>query len=108
MVESFAVRVLLDASIAALIVGSLVEVAADVRQSGLPEFLPTPLSNLPPCDPATVLALGGLVGLAVGVLLTGPLPGGRVFVGFIAIVAFLFSSGFFIGGNTSEEGSTHG
>lgn len=108
MVESFAVRVLLDVSIAMLIFGSLVEVVADVRQSGLPEFLPTPLSNLPPSDPATILALGGVAGLVVGVLLTGPLPGGRVFVGFIAIIAFLFSSGFFVGGDNSEEGSTHG
>lgn len=106
MVKSLFVRLILDAAIVMLIVASIVEVYADVSSSPLPEFLPAPLSGLPPCDPATALATGGVGGLLLGVLLTlDPLPGGRLFVGVIALVAFLFSGGFIVGGEDDPEGS---
>jgi len=108
MVESFAVRIMLDLSIVMVIFGSLVEVASDVRSSPMPEFLPWPLSALPPCHPATALALGGTVGMLLGVILAGPLPGGRVFVGVIALIAFLFAGGFIVGDSDSTDGGYHG
>jgi len=109
MVESFLARVILDVSILSLIVASIVEVYADVRQSAMPEFLPAPLSSLPPSHPATALATAGVAGLSLGILLTlDPLPGGRLFVGTIAVIAFLFSGGFIVGGEDHEGSGYHG
>lgn len=106
---SFVARMILDLSILVLIVASIVEVYADVRDSRMPEFLPAPLSGLPPCDPATALATGGVLGLVVGSLLTlNPLPGGRLFVGTIAVIAFLFAGGFIVGGEEPEGSGFHG
>jgi hypothetical protein len=109
MVESAAIRLLLDGSIALVIVASIVEVYADVSSGPVPEFLPAPLSGLPPCDPATALATAGGGGLVLGVALTlNPLPGGRLLVGVIAVIAFLFSGGFIVGSEETDGGSYHG
>ena len=106
MVKSFVVRVVMDLSILLLIVASIVEVYADVRGSEMPEFLPAPLSGLPSCHPATALATAGVVGLAIGVLMAlNQLPGGRMFVGVIAVIAFLFSGGFIVGSSEDPDGS---
>ena len=102
-------RSVLDLSILLLIVASIVEVYADVRGGRLPEFLPAPLSGLPSSHPATVLALAGVIGVALGTLLSlRPLPGGRLFVGAIAVVGFLFSGGFIVGTDDHEGGGYHG
>jgi hypothetical protein len=109
MVDSFMARVVLDLSILSLIVASIVEVYADVREKAMPEFLPSPLSNLPPCHPATALATAGVVGLALGIVMTlNPLPGGRLFVGVIAVIAFLFSGGFIVGEEDRDGSGYHG
>ncbi|MFD1587931.1 hypothetical protein ACFR9U_13160 [Halorientalis brevis] len=91
------VKVLMTAGIVLLIAASLVEVAADVRGSGMPEFLPAPLSGLPSSHPATALGVAGFGALVIGFLLqiiSNPLPGGRVIVGSIAVLAFLLSGGY--------------
>jgi hypothetical protein len=102
MVESLIGRVVLDLSLLALVVASIVEVAADVRDKPMPRFLSGALGALPPSDPATVLGLLGIGGFLLGVayefLLYG-LPGGRFIVGIIAIVAFLFAGGYLINGD---------
>lgn len=83
-----------------LIVGSLVEVGLDVSGRASPTFLPEPLSGLPPTDAATALGVGGMALLVMGLVLTmlsNPLPGGRLIVGVIAVIAFLFAGGFVVG-----------
>ena len=94
------VKVLMTAGIVLLIVASLVEVAADVRGSGMPEFLPAPLSGLPSSHPATALGVAGVAAMVIGFVLeivSNPLPGGRVIVGSIAVLAFLLSGGYVAG-----------
>lgn len=95
MVESIIARVILDLSIVLLILGSIVELVVDLRGMETSEFLPEPLSEYPPSHPAMALATAGVVGLLLGTLLElNPLPGGRIVVGTIGIVAFLFAGGF--------------
>ncbi|MFB6084805.1 MAG: hypothetical protein ABEJ94_11240 [Halorientalis sp.] len=110
MVKSTIARVLLDAAIVSLILASIVEVIVDVREIDTPEFLPSVLAELSPSEPATALGVGGIVvlvlGIAVEMVLVGPLPGGRFLVGAIAILGFLFTGGFLIGGE--EDGSGYG
>ena len=102
MVESLVGRVLIDLSLVSLVLASIVEVAADVRDEPMPRFLSGTLASLPSTHPGTVLGLAGIVGVLLGVvyefLLYG-LPGGRFVVGAVAIVAFLFAGGYVIGGD---------
>jgi len=100
MVESLIGRILIDLSLVLLVVASVVEVAADVRDGPMPRFLSGWLASLPPSDPATVLGLLGILGVLLGVVyefLFFSLPGGRLVIGLVAIVAFLFAGGFVIG-----------
>jgi hypothetical protein len=102
MVESFVGRVVIDLSLVFLVVASIVEVAADVRDRPMPQFLSGGLANLPSSHPATVLGLLGVLGVVLGVayeFLFHGLPGGRFVVGLVAIVAFLFAGGYLIGGD---------
>jgi len=96
------VEVLMTAGIVLLIVASIVEVAADVRDSGMPQFLPAPLSGFPSSHPATAVAVAGLAAFLIGFVLeivSRPLPGGHLIVGSIAALAFLLSGGF-VGGES--------
>ena len=111
MVESLIGRVLIDAALLALVLASIVEVAADVRDGPMPRFLSGSLASLPTSDPATVLGLVGLVGFLLGMVyefLFFSLPGGRLIIGLVAIIAFLFAGGFIIGGGDRDEGGTRG
>lgn len=105
---NFLARLILDLAILLLIVASVLEVYVDVSGRQMPEFLPVPLANLPPSQPATALATLGVLGLALGSLVASPLPGGRVFVGVIAVIAFLFAGGFLVGGDDPEGSGYHG
>jgi hypothetical protein len=101
VVESLVGRVLIDLSLVSLVIASITEVAADVREKPMPRFLSGRLAALPPSHPATALGLVGIVGVVLGVLyefLFHSLPGGRLVVGLVAITAFLFAGGFVIGG----------
>jgi hypothetical protein len=111
MVESLIGRVLIDAALLALVLASIVEVAADVRDGPMPRFLSGTLAGFPTSDPATVLGLFGLGGFMLGILyefLFHSLPGGRLVVGLVAVTAFLFAGGFIIGGGDRDEGGTRG
>jgi acid phosphatase family membrane protein YuiD len=102
MVESFAARVIIDLSLVFLVVASVIEVAADVRDTPMPQFLSGTLGSLPSSHPATVLGLLGVLGVVLGVVyevLFFGLPGGRFVVGAVAIVAFLFAGGYLISGD---------
>lgn len=95
------VKILMSLGIVLLIVGSVFEVAADIRDSPGPKFLPAPLADLPSTHPATAFGVAGIAALVGGLVLemaiiSGQLPGGRVVVGFIAVVAFLFSGGYVV------------
>ncbi|WP_157525965.1 hypothetical protein [Halorientalis sp. IM1011] len=108
MVNNIIARVLLDVAIVALILASLVEVIVDVRGMDTPEFLPSVLAGLSPSEPATALGVGGIALLVLGIVvemaLVGPLPGGRFLVGTIAILGFLLTGGFLIGGEDDGSG----
>ena len=98
---SFAARIFLDAAIVVLILASIVEVVVDVRGIQTPQFLPRALAEQPPSEPATALGALGVGLLAFGTivemgLFTGALPGGRVLIGSIAVLAFLFAGGFVV------------
>jgi len=111
MVESLIGRILIDVALLALVVASVVEVAADVRDGPMPRFFSGALAGFPTSDPATVLGLFGIGGFLLGVVyefLFFSLPGGRLVIGLVAIVAFLFAGGFIIGGGDPGEGGTHG
>lgn len=102
MVESLVGRVIIDAALLALVLASIIEVVADVRDKPMPQFLSGALGGLPSSDPATVLGLFGILGYLLGVAyeyLFFGLPGGRFVVGIVAIVAFLFAGGYLIGGD---------
>ncbi|WP_336001625.1 hypothetical protein [Halorientalis halophila] len=99
MANSLIGGLLLNAAIVALILASIVEVIVDVREMDAPRFLPHRLADLPPSEPATALGAAGVGLLVVGLvaeMAVNPLPGGHLFVGLIAIVAFLFSGGFVV------------
>lgn len=91
-------RVLLDTGIVSLILASIVQVYADVSGKPMPAFLPPALARLRTAEPATALALAGLslfvLGFLVEMVLTGLAPGGRIVVGLIAVISFLFAGGF--------------
>lgn len=109
MVESTVARLLLDGSIVLLVLASIVEVIVDVRGTETSSFLPAPLSGFPSSDPATALATAGFVGLVLGVLLTlNPLPGGRLIVGFVSLLAFLFAGGYVISDESASGGGLDG
>lgn len=91
------VDILMTGGIVLLILGSIVEVAMDIRDGDGPAFLPSPLAELPSSQPATALGVAGVALLVIGVLLrviSHPLPGGHLVIGLIAIVAFLLSGGY--------------
>lgn len=100
MAETLVGRILLDGAIVALILSSLTEVYVDVSGREVPAFLPSRLAALPPSEPATALSLAGVGLLALGVVLelavAGEVPSGRLLVGFIALVSFLFAGGFVV------------
>lgn len=103
------VKILMSLGIVLLILGSITEVAIDVGDMNAPEFLPAPLSELPSSHPATALAVGGIAALVVGLVVEmgamgNPLPGGRIIVAVVAVVAFLFAGGYVIGGSEAEDG----
>jgi len=105
MVENAIAGWLMNISLVLLILGSIVEVAVDIGDMDTPEFLPAPLSGLPPSHPATALATVGIVVLLAGIGLemsAHPLPGGRVVVGVIAVIAFLFAGGFVFSGEEAD------
>jgi hypothetical protein len=111
MVESLVGRVIIDAALLALVVASIVEVAADVRDRPMPRFLSGALAGLPSSDPATVLGLFGVLGVVLGVayeFLFFGLPGGRFVVGLVGVVAFLFAGGYLIGEGGRDDGGYHG
>jgi hypothetical protein len=111
MVESLVGRVIIDASLFALVVASIIEVAADVREKPMPTFLSGALGALPSSDPATVLGLFGILGYLLGVVyevLFFGLPGGRFVVGLVGVVAFLFAGGYLLGEGGRDDGGYHG
>lgn len=95
------VKILMSVGIVLLIVGAVLEVAADVRGAEGPRFLPAPLADLPSTHPATAFGVAGVAALVLGflvemALVSGQLPGGRFVVGLIAVVAFLFAGGYVV------------
>lgn len=97
------VKALVSAGAVLLILASILELIVDVRGMDLPEFLPDALADLPPSDPVTALGLGGVLLVLLGTLLNlDPLPGGRLLVAVISLLAFLLAGGFVFG---SGEGA---
>ena len=93
------VKLLMTIGIVLLILASVVETAADVREMDMPRFLPDPLADLPSNHPATALGVAGVAALVLGLalemaIISGLLPGGRLIVGGVAVVAFLLSGGY--------------
>ena len=99
------VKALVTVGAVLLILASILELVADVGGMDLPEFLPAALSDLPPSDPVTALGLGGVLLVALGTLLNlDPLPGGRLLVAVVSLLAFLLAGGFLFGSG-EEAGS---
>lgn len=95
------VKLLMSAGIALLILASVVEVVVDLRDVDSPHFLPDVLAAQPPSEPATALGAAGMGALVIGLLaemlvLSNPLPGGRVLVGLIACLGFLLVGGYLV------------
>jgi hypothetical protein len=101
VVSSLPVRILLDLALLAIVLGTIAEAVFDVRDSEPPRFLSGTLADLPSYDPATALAIPGIV---VWALLTfyeigfHAVPGGRLILGVLAIVAFLLTGGYIFSG----------
>lgn len=102
------VKILMSLGIVLLILGSIVEVAIDIGDMNAPRFLPAPLSGLPSSHPATALGVAGIGALVVGLVvemgaLGNPLPGGRLIVGIVAVVAFMFAGGYVFGESEADD-----
>jgi len=107
MVESIVARIMLDLSIVLLIAASVTEVVVDVRGGPDVPALPPRLRELPSSDPGTALAAAGVCLLALGTLIelvVNVLPGGRLIVAFVGLVAFLFTGGFVVDEEQDDAG----